>query len=171
VERVILVDILPDIEAERLPRDLTDLGAVALLSGPREFSTFDAMVDAAIAAAGPGRSAANLRRGVWHNAKQTPTGYWVWRYDDLLASRSYSTSSLWACVAGMSSPLTLVKGGESPFITDAAIARLRQLRDDAEVIVVPGAGHSVQSAAPATLAALILERLSQATTSSSSNTA
>jgi pimeloyl-ACP methyl ester carboxylesterase len=52
-------------------------------------------------------------------------------------------------------PLILVRGGASAFVTDEDAAEFLRRSPSAQVHVVPGAGHSVQSDAPLALANII----------------
>ena len=48
--------------------------------------------------------------------------------------------------------MTLVRGGVSPVVDDADVAELMRRKPDAEVLVIDGAGHSVQGDKPVELA-------------------
>jgi pimeloyl-ACP methyl ester carboxylesterase len=48
--------------------------------------------------------------------------------------------------------MTLVRGGTSPVVDDADVAELMRRKSNCEVIVVDGAGHSVQGDRPVELA-------------------
>jgi pimeloyl-ACP methyl ester carboxylesterase len=52
-------------------------------------------------------------------------------------------------------PLTLVRGGVSAFVTDEDAEEFVRRSPSAQVHLVPGAGHSVQSDAPLALASVI----------------
>ena len=52
-------------------------------------------------------------------------------------------------------PLLLVRGALSGVVDDADVAELLRRKPDAEVVVVEGAGHSVQGDRPVELARII----------------
>jgi pimeloyl-ACP methyl ester carboxylesterase len=117
------------------------------------------MVTAAAAGA-PDRPLASLRRGVVHNARRLPDGRWAWRYDRQHASPE-AFEQLWDDVAALDVPVTLVRGGNSPFVGDEDVAEFRARHAGVDVRVVPGAGHSVQSDRPVELAAVLREVLAR----------
>jgi pimeloyl-ACP methyl ester carboxylesterase len=78
------------------------------------------------------------------------------------AAGAVRVADLWDDLSGLAMPLTLVRGGNSPVVDDGDVAELRRRRPAAEVVVVEGAGHSVQGDRPAELARLIAERLDRA---------
>jgi pimeloyl-ACP methyl ester carboxylesterase len=61
----------------------------------------------------------------------------------------------WADVEKLRIPLLLVRGALSGVVDDADVAELRRRKPDAEVVLVPGAGHSVQGDQPLVLARII----------------
>ena len=92
-----------------------------------------------------------------HNARRLLDGRWTWRYD-LFGERPASVgdhTGLWADVSAISVPVLLVLGGDSPFTGEEDVAEFRRRLPGAQVEVVPGAGHAVQSDRPLPLARLI----------------
>ncbi|MHA7987437.1 alpha/beta fold hydrolase [Rathayibacter sp. CAU 1779] len=159
VPNLVLVDILPGVEEAMARMTRVDLGQVALLAGPAEFESLEAMEDATIAAAGGSRSAESLRRGVWHNAERGDDGVWRWRYDREHARGGPSSELLWPAVRAVPT-VTLVKGGRSPFVGEEALTRLSAERPATPVHVAPDSGHAVQSDAAPLLAAVVSDALS-----------
>ena len=51
--------------------------------------------------------------------------------------------------------MTLVRGGVSPVVDDADVAELKRRKPDAQVLVVDGAGHSVQGDRPIELSGIL----------------
>jgi pimeloyl-ACP methyl ester carboxylesterase len=104
-----------------------------------------------------------LRRGVLHNAIETDDGRWRWRYD--LPRRGTGEGEhgtvmpgldeLWDAVGRVKVPLLLVRGSTSPVVDDDDVAELLRRDPDARVVVVDGAGHSVQGDKPRELAAIL----------------
>lgn len=154
---LMLVDILPgpDPHAARAIADFLD--------GPPAFDTLDEMIARAIAF-NPQRSASSLRRGVIHNAVQLPDGRWQWRHQrhrrSLFALPPEQAllhyEALWRILASSPVPVSLVRGMEKgSVVTDAQERRLKEMRPDAIIHHVEGAGHSVQGDRPVELAHLI----------------
>lgn len=162
---LVLVDVTPGV-------DRTKTAAIAaFLAGPEVFDDFDEILRRTVAH-NPGRSEASLRRGVLHNAKELPDGRWTWRYDrglaagaagtpgeadaatiDTLLAQTADPGALWPATRAVTGRLLLVRGGRSPVVDDADVDELLRHRPDAEVVVVDGAGHSVQGDRPRELAA------------------
>jgi pimeloyl-ACP methyl ester carboxylesterase len=64
-------------------------------------------------------------------------------------------SNLWDELESVTAPLLLVRGGSSGVVGDEDVAELLRRQPKAEVIVVDGAGHSVQGDRPVELAGVI----------------
>jgi pimeloyl-ACP methyl ester carboxylesterase len=149
--RLALVDITPGV-------DRVKAGAIlAFVAGPQEFESFEAILERTIAH-NPTRSRSSLARGVRHNARPNPDGTWSWRYDRPSGEHGRALvdpGHLWEAVGSLPHPLLLARGSVSPVVSDADVARLHELRPDAEVVVVDGAGHSIQGDRPVELAGLL----------------
>lgn len=157
VRKAVLVDVTPGTREAARAMDRSGRGSVALILGPRTYPSFEAMADAAIALS-PKRPAAATRRGVRNNARQLEDGQWTWRYDRLDLpgpAGAVRHASLWDDVADIKAPLMLVIGGKSQFVRDEDVLEMRRRQPHIRVERVAEAGHSVQSYAPLTLAALI----------------
>ena len=152
VASLVLVDITPGVNSQKT-KAITDF-----VNGPQTFASFDELLTRTIEH-NPTRSVSSLRRGILHNAKQLEDGSWQWRYDrsthpsgEQATKRLERLSALWDVVANLKCPFTLVRGGTSPVVDDADVAELKRRKPDAEVIVIDGAGHSVQGDRPVELA-------------------
>ncbi len=155
VRRLVVVDVTPQVHEPARQLSAADRGAVALLSGPAVYDSFEAMADAA-AAASPRRPRSAVERGVRHNSVQLPDGRWTWRHD--LFDRPQGVidfTPLWDDAAAIGVPVMLVRGADSGFVRDADADRFRQAQPGLRVEVVPEAGHAVQSDQPLALARLI----------------
>ena len=155
VSRLLLVDVTPGANAVKAEP------IVAFVAGPESFASFDEILARTIAH-NPTRSVASLRRGVLHNARPREDGRWVWRYDRLNRVRSAAATGgdlgfgvFWDDVERLRVPLLLVRGALSGVVDDADVAELQRRKPDAEVVVVAGAGHSVQGDKPVELARII----------------
>jgi pimeloyl-ACP methyl ester carboxylesterase len=161
VRRLVTVDVTPGVSERVVGLTRAQRGAVALVAGPRQYESFEAML-AALAETMPDRPVESLRPGLRHNARRGDDGTWSWRYDRLTRGDDQPPGfdALWADIGGMAMPVMLVRGARSAFVHDHDIATLRAARPDARVEVVDGAGHSVQSDRPVVLARLIEDFIS-----------
>ena len=102
---------------------------------------------------------ASLRRGVLHNATPREDGTWAWRYDrptgDRGAPYTQHYAPLWDALASFAAPALLVRGSTSPVVEDADAAEFLRRCVEGRVIVVDGAGHSVQGDKPLELARIL----------------
>lgn len=156
VRRAVLVDVTPNSGVRSRTMSQADRGAVALVSGPPVYESFEAMAAVAVAAS-PGRPRSAVERGVRHNARRLPDGRWTWRYD-LFGERPAAVAdhtALWLDVSAITVPVLLVLGAGSRFTSEEDVAEFRRRLPGARVEVVPGAGHAIQSDQPLALARLI----------------
>lgn len=153
VPELVLVDVTPSALHRYAELTTEQQGTVALVSGEREFPSFQAILDQTIAAA-PHREVKALRRGVFHNSRRLDNGNWAWRYDAIRAVPNFD--DLWDDVDALAAPVTLVRGGSSPFVTDEDAAELAsRAKYFREAKVVENSGHSVQSDQPRVLIELL----------------
>jgi pimeloyl-ACP methyl ester carboxylesterase len=167
VRRIVLVDVLPGIKAQRAQHitDFTD--------GPASFASLDELVERTIRF-NPARSRSSLRRGILHNAEQQPDGTWVWRWarhrrpaaaapgaaTPGVASPAVAGATrygeLWEALSPVTVPLLLARGMRPDSVLDDDDERelVRRL-PSAQVIHVADAGHSLQGDTPLELAAII----------------
>jgi pimeloyl-ACP methyl ester carboxylesterase len=155
VRKLVVVDVTPQVQDPTRHLSQADRGAVALVSGPPVYESFDTMAAAAIAAS-PRRPRTAVERGVRHNSVQLPDGRWTWRYDlfDRPAGLS-DFSSLWDDVSAITAPVMLVRGGDSKFVRDEDAAEFGRRQPGLRAVVVPQSGHAVQSDQPLALTGLI----------------
>jgi pimeloyl-ACP methyl ester carboxylesterase len=152
VRRLVVVDVTPGVDRAKAEPIIT------FVSGPERFASFDEILDRTVTH-NPTRTVSSLRRGVLHNARELPDGSWEWRYDRERASNSEGVipnlGELWDELESVTAPLLLVRGGSSGVVGDEDVAELLRRQPKAEVIVVDGAGHSVQGDRPVELAGVI----------------
>ena len=156
VRRAVIVDVTPAVNDPSRTMTRAERGAVALVSGPPVYESFEAMAAAAVAAS-PNRPRSAVERGVRHNARRLPDGSWAWRYD-LFGERPPGMTEftpLWEDVSAITVPVMLVVGGDSRFVTEGDVAEFRRRLPALRVEVVPGAGHAIQSDQPLALTRLI----------------
>jgi len=153
VRELVLVDVTPSALQRHSEMTREQQGTVALMHGEREFPSFAAMLELTTAAA-PHRDAKSLRRGVFHNSRRLDNGSWTWRYDTIREFPDFD--GLWDDVAGLSAPITLVRGGKSGFVSDEDAAELGQRAQTFRAVhVVENSGHSVQSDQPRALIGIL----------------
>jgi pimeloyl-ACP methyl ester carboxylesterase len=153
VAHLVLVDITPGVTSKKAKAVLD------FINGPQSFSSFDELF-ARTKEHNPTRSEASLRRGILHNAQQHDDGTWQWRYDRRGQTETAGSapgheaprSPMWEMISRWQKPLLMVRGGISPVVDDDDVAELVSRCPHAEVIVVDGAGHSVQGDRPVELA-------------------
>ena len=156
VQQLVLVDVTPGVNREKS-------SAIAqFIDGPEYFESFDEILARTIQF-NPTRSESSLRRGVLHNAIEAGDGRWRWRYD--LPRRGSGAGDdgqvmpgldeLWNAVENVKAPLLLVRGATSPVVDDEDVAEVMRRNPTARVIVVDGAGHSVQGDKPLELAEIL----------------
>jgi esterase len=153
VRSLVLIDITP---APPLIDDSSSATPIGLLAGPRQYESWQSIVDAAHAHM-PHRDRDSIIPGVRHNVKLLHDGRWGWRYDDLTSGgRSRADyQRLWDDLTTAEMDVRLVKGGRSGIVSDAALAELRRRVPAARIEVLPDSGHSIQSDAPVELATLV----------------
>jgi pimeloyl-ACP methyl ester carboxylesterase len=157
VRKIVLVDVLPGIKAQRAQR-ITDF-----VAGPASFASLDELLERT-AQFNPARSRSSLRRGILHNAEQRPDGTWVWRWARHRRPASPAGPApagtrylqLWEALSSITVPLLLARGIRPDSVLDDDDERelLRRL-PSAQVVHVEEAGHSLQGDTPLELAAII----------------
>jgi len=154
VRSAVIVDVTPGTDHAKAEP------IIAFVDGPETFDSFDEILQRTIQY-NPTRSESSLRRGVLHNALEIEGGKWSWRYDRLNRMRNDASdgkvdfAELWDDVSAMACPVVLVRGGTSGVVGDEDVEEWRRRLPNSEVVVVEGAGHSVQGDKPVELAALI----------------
>jgi len=153
VRKLVLVDVTPGVNRDKAS------AVISFIAGPESFASFDEILDRTVAF-NPTRSVSSLRRGILHNAAERPDGTWAWRYERFDIPEDMEMpdfGGLWDAADAVSMPLLLVRGADSPVVGDEDVAELTRRVPEARVVVVDGAGHSVQGDRPLELAALIDE--------------
>lgn len=146
VRGLIVVDVSPEIEPKGVENIRHFIQQEDVLP---EFEDFVARAHAF----NPRRSLTNLRDRLRHNLKQLPDGRWTWKYDPYLRSpqRPFvagTLANLWDDIAAIRCPTLIVRGAESDILSPEAAARMQAAIEAAELVVIPGAGHSVMGDNP-----------------------
>ena len=156
VRKIVLVDVLPGIRAQRAQH------IAAFVNGPASFASLEELLERT-ARFNPARSRSSLRRGILHNAEQRPDGTWVWRWarhrrpaNPARPAPGTRYEELWEALSSITVPLLLARGMRPDSVLDDDDERelLRRL-PSAQVIHVEEAGHSLQGDTPLELAAII----------------
>ncbi len=151
VRRLVLVDVTPGVDRDKAS------AVISFIAGPESFATFDEILDRTVAY-NPTRSVSSLRRGILHNAYERPDGTWAWRYDRFEIPQGATIpdfGDLWGYVDAVGVPFMLVRGADSPVVSDEDVAELARRRPAVRVELVAHAGHSVQGDRPLELAHLV----------------
>lgn len=121
--------------------------------------TFDELVDS-VHARVPQRRRESLLRGVSLNTRRRRDGLWEWCWDPHFKNSSHlrriERDLVWAELAGLQTPTTLVKGEKSEKVTNKMLEEFKEHLPVAETLIAPGAGHNVHTDAPAWTAQLVL---------------
>lgn len=141
VERLVIVDIGPDIARSGLER------IRAFASGQDTFEDHDEAFRH-LRAANPRPSDETLRHRVRHGLIATSDGRWTWRYDKSLRTGERSIVPLdpeaaWSLLARVACPTLLVRGAESDILTRETAERVVSTIPRCRLVEVPGAGHAV----------------------------
>ena len=155
VRRLVVVDVTPGVNRDKAA------DVHAFVEGPQRFASFKEIFERTVEF-NPTRTPESLRRGILHNARRLESGEWEWRYDrgDLDPDGVHSGAvDLWEDVRAVRAPYLLVRGSTSPVVDDDDVAQLERLQPEARVVVVEGAGHSVQGDRPLELAELLRAEL------------
>lgn len=146
VAALVIVDVSPEVKKEGVENIRKFVQASDILD------SFDAFVERAHAF-NPRRSRENIESRLRHNLKQLPDGTWTWKYDPQLRSPrrpigSGLTTNLWDDVAKIRCPTLILKGGESDILSAESAIKLQGAIPGSELVVIPGAGHSVMGDNP-----------------------
>ncbi len=141
LERLVIVDIGPEIESSGLARIQT--GA----QGNDRFASREAAYQAA-RAANPRPPESNLRHRTDHALMLTERGDWTWRYDRALRDASLprgrmSAEQGWAMLARITVPTLLIRGDDSDILSLALAQKMIATLRNGQYLEVPNAGHSV----------------------------
>jgi pimeloyl-ACP methyl ester carboxylesterase len=154
VRRLAVIDVTPGTDHAKAEP------IIAFVNGPETFATFDELLARTIEF-NPTRTESSLRRGVLHNAHPQPDGTWAWNYDRTRSWRQADGAGvpdfgdLWNAVDHVIAPMMLVRGALSGVVGDEDVVELQRRQPACEVVVVDGAGHSIQGDRPVELARIL----------------
>ena len=151
--RLIVVDIAPVTMQEGI------LEMEAFRKETETMRNFEDFVERAVKF-NPQRKPAHLKYSLLHSLKQVEDG-WTWKQDhrrrasmeglteeQQQAARKERAESLWSDVRGITTPTLLMRGEISKILSKEAADEMVKEMVDAEQVVIPNAGHSVQGDNP-----------------------
>ncbi len=155
LSRLIIVDIAPVTMREGL------MEMEAFRVETETMSRFEDFLERAIKF-NPQRKPAHLKYSLMHSLKPTADG-WTWKQahrerpnvqDEaaMKAAAQKRADALWADVRAITTPTLLMRGSISKILSPEAAAETVKSMKDAELVVIEGAGHSVQGDQPAAFA-------------------
>jgi esterase len=120
---------------------------------PKDTDSFEEYVNAAHEL-NPRRTLTQLRGSLSHQLREFPNGKWSWKWDPVLRSTDvsgWSDDRLWEIVPQIRTPMLLVRGAESGFVSDETEYRMTQSLPAMKSVMIPGAGHMVPGDRPVQL--------------------
>ncbi len=152
ISRLVIVDIAPVTMAQGL------MELEAFRRETETMSRFEDFLERAIQF-NPQRKPDHLKYSLLHSLKPVDGG-WTWKQDhrprptpqlpeeQLLEARKQRSETLWAQVRQIPVPTLLMRGEVSKILSAEAADQMVSEMRDAEQVVIPGAGHSVQGDNP-----------------------
>jgi len=144
VERLVIVDIGPEIAAA---------GSTRIVSGVQANDIF-ASPDAAVAAGRAGNPRADedeLQNRTRNNLMLLEDGTWTFRYDKALRANRLprpDAGDAWAMLPAIKAPTLLVRGELSDVLAPEVADRMLKEIPNCKFAAVPGAGHSIPLESP-----------------------
>lgn len=146
VERLVLVDIGPEIAPEGLARIRTTVGNI-----PDELAS-DEQAYRLLRAASPRYSEPLLRHRIKHGFHRLPDGRLTWKYDKVLRTQAREdrrdVPDLWSDLARIACPTLIVRGVESDVLSPPIAKRMLETLPDGRLVEIPDAGHTVPGDQP-----------------------
>jgi pimeloyl-ACP methyl ester carboxylesterase len=141
VERLVIVDRGPESDPrgrERMARALSQARNV--------FPNRDEAL-AYIRLANPKRPEELVQRSLNYAFREQPDGSYQLKFDQKLRDRFGAhrgpRADLWKCLEAIRCPVLLVRGGDSDILAPEIADKMIAMLPDAQMVVVPGAGHTV----------------------------
>lgn len=153
VERLVLVDIGPEIAPEGLARIRTTAASV-----PDAFAS-EQEAYRLLRAAAPRYAEPLLRHRVKHGFNRLPDGRLTWKYDRVLRDQAREgrrdIPNLWPDLARIACPTLIVRGVESDVLSPQIAKRMLETLTDGRLVEIPDAGHTVPGDQPEAFLAAI----------------
>jgi pimeloyl-ACP methyl ester carboxylesterase len=145
VERLIVVDVGPDVKAEG------QAYIREFLEGTETFESFDWLVER-VKRFNPRRQENQIRGSLLNNLKQLGDGTWTWKHDRRRGIRrdrgGEMTEAAWAALAAVQAPTLVVRGAESYILSEQTAQKMLATVANSQLVEVPNAGHLVQGDNP-----------------------
>jgi pimeloyl-ACP methyl ester carboxylesterase len=146
LERLIVVDIGPDIELAGLQR-VRDM----MSKSPERIQSEEWAVEY-IRRANPLQDVDLLRQRVHHGLKRLPDGELTWKYAkglrDMMRAGRRDAVDLWEPLARIPCPTLVVRGAESDILSTEVAKKMTERLPDGRLVEIPGAGHTVPADRP-----------------------
>jgi len=146
LERLIIVDIGPDIELAGLQR-VRDM----MSESPERIESEEWAVEY-LRRANPLQNVDLLRQRVRHGLKRLPDGELTWKYArglrDMMRAGRRDAVDLWEPLPRIPCPTLLVRGAESDILSPEVAKKMVERLPDGRLIEIPGAGHTVPADRP-----------------------
>jgi esterase len=143
---MVIVDVAPEISAAGADR-IRDFASTPELDSPQAFLERAVKFN-------PLRDPAVLRRSLYYNLRETPSGKWVLKHDQRRRSddaiRSFTDDRLQLAseASKIKCPTLLVRGSLSDVLTDEAAGKFARSLPDGRWVRVENSGHNVQGDNP-----------------------
>jgi len=146
LERLIIVDIGPDLELAGLQR-VRDM----MSQSPERIESEEWAVEY-IHRANPLQDLDLLRQRVRHGLKRLPDGGLTWKYAkglrDMMRAGRRDVVDLWEPLARIPCPTLVVRGAESDILSPEVAKKMTERLPDGRLVEIPGAGHTVPADRP-----------------------
>ncbi len=148
VERLVIVDIAPDIHPPGMARIRT-----MIANAPEAIESEEWAVETAMAA-NPRADVGELRHRIKHALRREPDGTLTWKYardlrEMMRRGGRREPMDLWERLTHISCPTLLVRGAESDVLSAELAQRVIAALPDGRLVEVPEAGHTVPGDQPA----------------------
>jgi esterase len=146
---LVVVDVGPEINSTGTQR-------IREFSSTPELESLEAFLERAVKF-NPIRDPRVLRRSLFYNLRQLPTGKWSLKHDQRRASddswriAAEQRERILRVVSKISCPTLIVRGGKSDVLSDDAAERFAHMLPHARWVRVENAGHNVQGDNPSGL--------------------
>jgi len=146
LERLIIVDIGPDIELAGLQR------VRGMMSQSPERIESEEWAVEYIRRANPLQDVDLLRQRVHHGLKRLPDGELTWKYAkglrDMMRAGRRDVVDLWEPLPRIPCPTLVVRGAESDILSPEVAKKMTERLPAGRLVEIPGAGHTVPADRP-----------------------
>lgn len=152
VQRLVIVDVGPDIAAEGRKH------IQEFLEGTEVFESFEWLVER-VHQYNPRRPVEQIRGSLLNNLKQLEDGQWTWKHDrrrGIHRDRGMEMNEeAWQDLQNVSAPTLLVRGADSYILSTQTADKMRATLAQCSFSEVPNAGHLVPSDNPVAFEAVV----------------